>query len=226
MTRQETGIIMDILTAAYPRFYAGVETADMRKTMSLWAEMFHRDDVALVAAAVKSVIEGDEKGFPPTIGQVKAKMRLISGSDELTEADAWQMVAKAIRNGLYGAQEEFDKFPPVIRRIVGSPNTLREWARMDTETVHSVVSSNFQRSYRAISAKEQEYAKLPAEVKELVGSLAGVRPMEALKAPAPPPKLPEPSPTPPPAWFRDAVKAPARSREEVMKYLRGEQDGS
>lgn len=224
MERSDVLKIMAVLRGAYPQFYRNIDRREAENTVNLWLDMFRQDDPQIVAAAVKSVIEGDEKGFPPTIGQVKAKMRLITDTDELNEADAWQMVAKAIRNGIYGAQEEFDKFPPVVRRIVGSPNTLREWARMDTETVHSVVSSNFQRSFRAISAKEQEYARLPAEVKELVRSLKGVRPME-LETPAPPPQLPEPKPTPPPAWLRDAVKPPARSREEVMKYLRGETDG-
>ena len=78
MTRQETGIIMDILTAAYPRFYSSTTGPDMRNAIKLWADMFAHDEVALVAAAVKSVIESDEKGFPPTIGQVKAKLRLLT----------------------------------------------------------------------------------------------------------------------------------------------------
>lgn len=224
MERSDVLKIMAVLRGAYPQFYRDITRSEAEDTVNLWLDMFRQDDPQLVAAAVKSVIEGDEKGFPPTIGQVKAKMRLLTDSDEMTEAEAWELVSKAIRNGLYGAQEEFDKFPPVIRRIVGSPNTLREWARMDTETVHSVVSSNFQRSYRAVSAKEQEYAKLPAEVKAMVGKLTGVSPVE-LAAPASAPTLPEPKPIPPPAWFRDAVKAPTRSREEVMRYLRGAENG-
>lgn len=168
MTRQETGIIMDILTAAYPRFYSGADAAEMRKIMVLWAEMFSRDDVALVAAAVKSVIESDEKGFPPTIGQVKAKMRLLTGKAETTEQEAWNTVAAAIKNGLYGSEEEFAKFPKEIKRIVGSPAALREWARMDSDTVHSVVASNFQRSYRALAAKAAEVAKLPPDVRKML----------------------------------------------------------
>lgn len=224
MTRQEIGIIMDILTAAYPRFYRGTSAEEMRNVMKLWTDMFARDDVALVAAAVKSVIEGDEKGFPPTIGQVKAKLRLLTAPKELTEAEAWDMVARAIRNGLYGAAEEFERFPPAVKRIVGSPNTLREWARMDTETVHSVVSSNFQRSYRAIAAKEKEIAALPPEVRDMVERIGAGKKTEAL-----PPKERTALPvaeteqrTSPPAWFCEAVRPQRRSREEVMAYLRGE----
>ena len=64
MTIEETGVIMDILTTAYPRFYSGPDAPDRMKTLTLWAEMFVHDDVALVAAAVKALIESDSKGFP------------------------------------------------------------------------------------------------------------------------------------------------------------------
>ena len=68
MTRQETGIIMDILATAYPRFYSGPNAPDPVKAVALWAEMFAEDDVAIVAAAVKALIATDDKGFPPTSG--------------------------------------------------------------------------------------------------------------------------------------------------------------
>lgn len=172
MERSDVLKIMAILRGAYPQFYRSIDRREAEDTVNLWLDMFRRDDPKLVGAAVKSVIEGDEKGFPPSIGQVKAKMRLITSADELTEADAWGLVAKAIRNGLYGAKEEFEKLPPTVRRIVGSPNTLREWAMMDADAVHSVVASNFQRSYRAVSSREREVAKLPPEVKVLVGRIS------------------------------------------------------
>lgn len=172
MERSDVLKIMSVLRGAYPQFYRGISRAEAEDTVNLWCDMFREEDAALVGAAVKSIIEGDEKGFPPTIGQVKAKLRLITAPDEMTEAEAWQMVAKAIRNGLYGANEEFEKFPPIVQRIVGSPNMLREWAMMNSETVHSVVASNFQRGYRTVSGREKEIAKLPPEVKALVGQIS------------------------------------------------------
>ena len=42
------------------------------------SDMFSAEDAAVVAAAVKSLIETDEKGFPPNIGQVKAKVREVA----------------------------------------------------------------------------------------------------------------------------------------------------
>lgn len=180
MTLEETGIVMDILTTAYPHFYGGPNAPDMVKAIRLWHEMFARDDVALVAAAVKALIETDSKGYPPHIGAVEEKLRLITGGDEMTEAEAWGIVARALRNSTYGSREEFEKFPPVIKRIVGSPNQLREWGAMDSDTVHSVVASNFQRSYKAIAQRERELAKLPPDVKALVGKIANGKRLDAL----------------------------------------------
>lgn len=223
MTIEQTGIVMDILTTAYPRFYSRADAPDMVKTLRLWAEMFARDDVALVAAAVKALIESDSKGFPPHIGAVKEKLRLISGGDEMTEAEAWGMVAKALRNSMYEAREEFEKFPPIIKRIVGSPSQLREWGMMDSETVHSVVASNFQRSYKAIAQREKELAKLPPDVKALVGKLAEGKKLDALSEKKRE-LLPEPEDKPVPAPRVKLAAAVSlgtgRSREEVLAALR------
>lgn len=172
MDRADTLKIMAVLRGAYPQFYRGISRTEAEDTVNLWLDMFSDDDFVLVAAAVKSVIEADEKGFPPTIGQVKSKLRLITGGHELTETDAWALVAKAIRNGIYGAQEEYYKLPPEIQKAVGSPNMLREWARMDTEAVHSVVASNFQRSYRAAMARKKELSALPKDVLKIVQQIS------------------------------------------------------
>lgn len=172
MTRQETGIIMDILATAYPRFYSGPNAPDPVKAVALWAEMFAEDDVAIVAAAVKALIATDEKGFPPHVGAVKAKVRQLTQPAGMTPQEAWNLVAKAIRNSAYESREEFNKLPTDLQRLVGSPNQLRDWALMDSDTVHSVISSNFQRSFSIRKKADDDFKALPGDVKALVGSVA------------------------------------------------------
>ena len=70
------------------------------------------------------------------------------------------------------ARAEFDKLPPVIQRLVGAPSQLQEWAQMDSDTVNSVVASNFQRSYRARAKNERDYLALPSSVKSYMATLA------------------------------------------------------
>ena len=172
MTRQETGIIMDILATAYPRFYAGPDAPDPEKAVALWAEMFAEDDVAIVAAAVKALIATDDKGFPPHIGAVKAKVRQITQPSGMTPQEAWNLVAKAIRNSAYESREEYDKLPREVQRLVGSPNQLRDWALMDSDTVHSVVASNFQRSFAARQKADNDFKDLPRDVQAMIGTVA------------------------------------------------------
>lgn len=185
MTRQETGIIMDILTAAYPAFYSGRNAPDIRATLNLWAEMFADDDVRVVAAAVKALIASDTSGFPPVIGEVKDHVRRITHPDELTEQEAWSLVSRALGNSYYNAGEEFRKLPPVVRAVVHDPGQLRDWSTMDLKTVHSVVASNFQRSFRAKATAAREYDMLPEDVKALSQQLAA---QFALSEEATPPK--------------------------------------
>lgn len=173
MTRNEILGIMSVLKAAYPNFYRGMSRNDAEDAVNLWCDMFADDHPELVGAAVKALIATDEKGYPPHIGSVKAKMRQITTPDVDTEAEAWGKVLKAISRGIYNSKEDFERFPEEIQRIVGSPSQLREWAMMDSDTIQSVVASNFQRSYRAKMKQKAEFDALPSDVKSLVGLVAG-----------------------------------------------------
>ena len=179
MNVAETSQIMDILAAAYPRFYSGNDAPDPEAVLSLWSAMFSDDDFMIVAAAVKALIAGDEKGFPPVIGQVKARIRQITQPQEMTEGEAWALVAKAIRNSAYDSRKEFDALPEQIQRIVGAPSQLRDWGTMDSDTVHSVVASNFQRAYRVKAEQKRNYAALPSDVKAMIGGAAEKMRLEA-----------------------------------------------
>jgi len=90
------------------------------------------------------------------------------------------LVAGALRNSVYGADDEFRKLPPAVQRTVGSPSQLKEWALMDAETVQSVVASNFQRSFQVCQKREDDYQKLPGAVKSFIAELAGKMEFEKL----------------------------------------------
>lgn len=171
MTYKDTLQIMTALEAAYPNYYKNSENRE--QATKLWAELFADDDVMVVAAAVKSFIANDDKGFPPVIGQIKNLVRSLTTEKEMTEIEAWGLVSAALRNGFYGAEEEFAKLPPVIQRIVGSPATLRDWAQIDSESVQTVIASNFQRSYRARAKSEREFLALPQATRDILSQLTG-----------------------------------------------------
>ena len=181
MTIEETGVVMDILQAAYPRYYSGPSAPNPEQAVSLWSTMFADDDLQLVLAAVKAFIATDIKGFPPHIGAIKSKLRQLTAPKETTELEAWGMVYRAICNSAYNSENEFSKLPKLIQGIVGDPGQLREWAMMPSDTVQSVVASNFQRSYRARAQHEREFAALPGDVQDVARMLASGMSMPKLE---------------------------------------------
>lgn len=84
MTRKETAVILDMLTAVYPKYYA--KDVDMGKQLKLWAEMFVNEDADRVSNAVREFIAADVKGFPPQIGAIKEQLR----SAEPSSGKSWQ----------------------------------------------------------------------------------------------------------------------------------------
>lgn len=174
MTREDTIKILSVLRGAYPAFYRDITKQEAESTIALWESMFDEEPYELVAAAVKAFISGDGKGFPPAIGQIKERIRLITMPEEMTEQEAWALVSKALRNSTYGSEEEFAKLPQEVQAVVHDPGQLKQWAMSPAEEVETVNASNFQRSYRAKQKVNKEYMALPTEVKRLMIS-AGYR---------------------------------------------------
>ena len=168
MTRQEALAVMAMLKTAYPNFYKDLSKEDINAAVSLWATMFSEEPIQVVTEAIKALM--CTLKFPPTIADVKEKIAMITQPLMMTEMEAWSRVRGAI--SYYHANEAFANLPPMLRKIVGSPNRLREWAMMDSETVDSVIQSNFMRSYKAKVAQEKEYAMLPSSTKQLIAGLA------------------------------------------------------
>lgn len=174
MTRTEAAKIIDVLQINYPDNFKGKSDATIAATVNLWASIFARDDFNVVQMATLSYMECNPGRFMPNVGQIREQIqKMTRANDPLGENEAWSLVTKALRNSLYGAKEEYGKLPRVVQRAVGNENTLREWATMDSETLNSVVASNFMRTFRAISKNEEEMDRLPEGFREELRRLSG-----------------------------------------------------
>ena len=161
MTHEGVKNMMRIMTAAYPNY----KPLDMKSTIAVWENLLAEYDDAKGAVALKAYIKSDTSGFAPSIGQIIDLMHY--DPDQVGEMEAWGLVDKAIRNGVYGAEQEFSKLPDVVKEAVGSPGQLREWAMMDTQAVQSVGQSNFLRSYRVASERARKASRMPPEMARL-----------------------------------------------------------
>lgn len=168
MTRDEVKVLFRIMDSVYPHAYKNDE--QLSDAMDVWAVVFAGDKAKLVESALYTYINDDNE-YAPTPGQIRAIMRRIMNPDELSEGDAWNMVRRALSNGLYGAQEEFDKLPKDVQKAVGSPQWIHSVA-MDEDANMSVESSNFYRRYRKVIEDKKQLECMPPAVQRIIGELA------------------------------------------------------
>lgn len=164
MTREETVEIIHIICDCYPNF----KPEDLSRTIDAWQVMLEEYSCEQVAVALKAYITSNTSGFAPSVGEIVAKIQLVSQSQELDGMAAWGLVSKALRNGTYGAVEEFNKLPPLVKQAVGMPDNLKNWATSDYQTIETVIQSNFLRTYEVIVKRETEISRMPDNIKSLI----------------------------------------------------------
>lgn len=164
MTREETVKIIRIICGSFPNF----KPSDLSETVDIWNMMLEEYTYNQIAGALKSYILADSTGFAPSIGQLIAKVKTIEEPAQLNESEAWGLVSKAIRNGYYGAVEEFSKLPPLVQKAVGIPDNIRNWSQTNLESVETVIQSNFLRAYRVEAQRAAEISKMSSDVKTMI----------------------------------------------------------
>lgn len=226
MTLPEAAKLIAVITEVYPKFMDGRQ---IQTTATLWQKIFANDPYTEVEAAFFAFVSADEKGFPPAPGAIRALLnKLKQPEGETTETEAWAKVQKALRNSIYNYDKEFAALPVDIQDCVGNAAMLREWAVMDTETVNSVVASNFMRSYKVRSGHVREMQKLPPAVREVFGILADAfkLPEKCLEPANETVPLPEPEAEKPEPKYREPGEGwkLAKARvEELRKQAAKEQ---
>ena len=164
MTRDEVKRIIQIMCATYPNWHP----ADLSSTVDAWHLMLEDYPYNQIAIALKAYVTSDASGFAPSVGQLISKLTTITASNQPSELEAWSMVSKALRNGYYGAEEEFAKLPELVQKAVGNPSNLRQWAQTDVESVENVIQSNFLRTYRNVIKRAEEVSRLPSDIRALI----------------------------------------------------------
>lgn len=168
MTRKEVITILMVIQAAYPNY----KPQDKTVAVNTWYMMLKDYEKEVVEAALKICIASDTSGFAPAIGQLIDKINTVTAPPELNSMAAWGLVSKALRNGCYGAEQEFEKLPPTVKKAVGSSDNLRHWAQSDSKSIETVIQSNFIRTYEAEVRRKTEAAKTPPDVRALIDKIS------------------------------------------------------
>lgn len=158
MTKEEFKPVAKLLKAVYtdPRFLPDQYAYDT------WFALLRDLPYELVVRAAKDYMQTST--FAPTVADIRKRCARNLAPAPMQGVEAWGLVARALRNGYYGAAEEYAKLPPLVREAVGSPAQLQEWAAEDSTKVHTIEQSHFIRSYEAIVARHKEDAPLPESI--------------------------------------------------------------
>lgn len=148
--------------------YPNYKPNNLSETVDVWNMMLNNYSYEQVSVALKAYINSDISGFAPSIGQLIGKIQTISQPQELDGMTAWGLVSKALRNGTYGAVEEFNKLPPLVKQAVGMPDNLKNWATSDYQTIETVIQSNFLRTYETVVKRANEINRMPDNIKSLI----------------------------------------------------------
>lgn len=148
--------------------YPNYKPNNLSETVDVWQMMLDEYSYNQVSIALKAYVTSDTSRFAPSVGEIVAKIQLISQPQELDGMAAWGLVSKALRNGTYGAVEEFNKLPPLVRQAVGMPDNLKNWATSDYQTIETVIQSNFLRTYETIVKRANEINRMPDNIKSLI----------------------------------------------------------
>lgn len=168
MQREEVKKLIRIIVDSYPNYKPG----NLAETVDVWTYMLSDFSYQEIAVALKAFILTDTSGFAPSIGQLVQMLRKSNETEQMSELEAWDMVSKAVRRANYYAEEEFEKLPELVKKCVGSPSQLRNWAQSDLGSIETVIQSNFLKTYRAMAKREQDLAAIPENVRELLGKIS------------------------------------------------------
>lgn len=175
MTREQTIEIFKVLKLAYPTFYKDMTRDEAESTIALWTQMFKNDDPTIVIATVKSLITTFK--WPPTIADVKEEMDKLTNNEEESPIELWNRLRKALSNSIYGSNEEYNKLPPIVKKFVGSPNQLRNWA-IDENFNEGVLRGQFLKQLEILQEREKEDRMIPFELRQMIqAAVKGVEPI-------------------------------------------------
>lgn len=157
MTRDEVKKIVAIITYTFPNF----KPDDLTMLINTWSVILADENAKDIEQALIRYCKSANQ-FAPSPGALIS----MTKAPKMNEMEAWSLVRKALSNGTYGAEKEFEALPDDVKKAVGSASQLRAWAT-DSGFNEGVVMSQFQKVYR--TQQEREATRPAISVGEQLG---------------------------------------------------------
>jgi len=144
---------------------------ETREKVLAWYSCLEDLSYELVSRAIKN--HAMRSKFPPTIAEIREECVAMTEQQSMTEQEAWAIVRAGIRNGTYGAEEEFSRFPSDVQRAVVDASALSDWAMLPSDKVDTVIAALFKRQYRSVIENKGKDAVL-GQIGTKAGAFAAI----------------------------------------------------
>lgn len=169
MTKEEWIGVAKVLNDAYE--FNGKAMFETPDKIMYWFSCLEDLDYKVVCVAAKKLAMTSPNR--PTIADIRRECANLTVTEPpMSESEAWNLVRVALRNSTYGADEEFERLPATVKRAVVSPDRLREWCQLSSDTVSSVVRAEFRRSFESAQNSAMEERQMGAMGKLIAEKLA------------------------------------------------------
>lgn len=165
MNKLEASQVVEAIGSIYTNYHP----MNLELAVAAWEGIFVDIPYKIVMGALYSYAKNNHE-FPPTPGQLNEIIHQAVNRDELSESEAWNMVLVAIRNGAYGAEDEYNKLPEDVQKAIGSPHYLHELALSDNVN-YGVESSNFYKNLRIVRERQKNVENIPDRVKQVIDQM-------------------------------------------------------
>lgn len=150
MTKEETAKLLSVMKATYSNFHFD----NPQLALEAWWRILEPDDYQLIMDAFVVYARTDTSGFAPTAG----KLHMLIADKQtvtMTDGEIIGMLSLASRNANYGFEEEFEKLPKLLQKVVGSPTVIRNWGVMEKEQL-DFTFNQMARTYKGLVEAEKK----------------------------------------------------------------------
>ena len=165
MTREETKKLLMLMQAMFPSW---TPKLGISETIDTWMFAVGEQDYNKMVQALKIYANTNDSGFAPAPGQLVNLIRDVEKPYISTAGEAWGIVIRAARDGIYHAQERFNEFPDIVKACVGSPENLAMMSQLEESQLETVVQSHFLKEYRKMEENYRQEELYPEKVRQLV----------------------------------------------------------
>lgn len=164
MTDAEIKKLIFVCKANYPAIYQKYSKDDLENQLIAWRMCLDGYTYDEASKGLMAYMRTDKKGFPPVAGQIIDHIQSLQAKDEILPSQAWDMVMRGIKNGSYGAEDEYAKLPELVQEAIGSAQYLRDCAG-DSGFNEGVARGQFERNYAIVCKRAKYSAKVPPSMR-------------------------------------------------------------